>query len=150
MLQVMTTSVSAGIPMHLDPSAFVADSELVEALSRRAVSFVCDSDRVLFRQGETPNGIYLVQQGMATLSMAAASGERILEFDTTAGALLGLPGLVSNQPYTLTALARAGARIGFISNVNFAEFMKSSPSLGFKILQVLAAEVSAARRAMSE
>lgn len=136
--------------MHLDPSAFVAESDLVEALSRRAVSFACDSDRVLFRQGETPSGMYLVQQGTATLSMAAASGEPILSFDTTAGALLGLPGLISNQPYTLTALARAGARIGFISNENFGEFMKSSPSLAFKILQVLAAEVSAARRAMSQ
>ena len=136
--------------MHLDPSAFVADSDLVEALSRRSVSFVCDSDRVLFRQGETPNGVYLVQQGTATLSMAAINGEPILSFDTTAGALLGLPGLVSNQPYTLTALARAGSCIGFISNDNFSEFMKSSPSLAFKILQVLAAEVSAARRAISQ
>lgn len=136
--------------MHLDPSAFVADSELAEALSRRCVSFVCDSDHVLFRQGETPTGIYLVQQGRATLSMTAGSGEQILMFDTPEGALLGLPGLVSNQPYTLTALARAGARIGFIAQDNFAEFMKASPSLAFKILQVLAAEVSAARRAMSQ
>ncbi len=134
--------------MMLDPTAFVADPELVEALTRKAIPLTCDTDRVLFRQGDSPAGLFILNSGEVTLSMDAPNGEVILSFQTTAGSLLGLPGLVSDQPYTLTAVAQAGARISFLDRDAFTAFMNGSPSLAFKVLQVLAAEVSAARRAI--
>jgi CRP-like cAMP-binding protein len=132
----------------LDPTAFVADAELVEALTKKAAPFACDTDRVLFRQGDTPAGLFILNGGEVTLSMYAPSGETILSFQTSAGSLLGLPGLVSNQPYTLGAVAQAGANISFINREAFTAFMNANPTLALKILQVLAAEVSAARRAI--
>ncbi|HEX8712218.1 MAG TPA: cyclic nucleotide-binding domain-containing protein [Terracidiphilus sp.] len=134
--------------MQLDPTAFIADAELIEALVKRATPIVCDSDRVLFRQGDHPVGLYILQSGQALLSMTAAEGEPILLFETGPGSLLGLPGVVSDQPFTLTAIARAGAEVNFISREQFKAFMQTYPLLAFKILQVLAAEVSAARRAI--
>lgn len=136
--------------MQLDPTAFVADAELVDALIRRAMPIACDTDRVLFRQGDEPAGLYILQSGEATLSMTSHTGEPILSFDTNSGSLLGLPGVVSNQPFTLTAVARAGAKISFLSREQFKAFMQTFPLHAFKILQVLAAEVSAARRAISQ
>jgi CRP-like cAMP-binding protein len=135
--------------MMLDPTAFVADPELVDALARRATPIACDDDRVLFRQGDEPVGLHILQSGKAALSMTSADGEPIVAIETGAGSLLGLPGVVSCQPYSLTAVARAGAQVCFISNDQFKAFMQSYPSLAFKVLQVLAAEVSAARRAIS-
>lgn len=135
--------------MQLDPTAFVADPELVEALVRRATPITCNSDRVLFRQGDEPAGLYVLQDGNATASMFSATGEPILSFEIRGGSLLGLPGVVSSQPYTLTAVARAGAKVCFISHDQFKAFMQTFPLLAFKVLQVLAAEVSAARRAIS-
>ena len=132
----------------LDPTAFVADAELVEALTKNAAPFACDTDRVLFRQGDTPAGLFILNGGQVTLSMYSPSGETILSFQTSAGSLLGLPGLVSNQPYTLGAVAQAGANVSFINRETFTAFMNANPTLAFKILQVLAAEVSAARRAI--
>ncbi len=132
----------------LDPTAFVADAELVEALTKKAAPFVCDTDRVLFRQGDTPAGLFILNGGQVTLSMYSPSGQAILSFQTSAGSLLGLPGLVSNQPYTLGAVAQAGANVSFINREAFTAFMNANPTLAFKILQVLAAEVSAARRAI--
>ncbi len=135
--------------MQLDPTAFVADPELVKALSLRATPIACATDRVLFRQGDEPVGLYILQSGQAMLTMTAATGELILAFDTYSGSLLGLPGVVSGQSFTLTAVARAGAQVSFISLDQFKAFMQSFPLHAFKILQVLAAEVSAARRAIS-
>lgn len=135
--------------MQLDPTAFIADPELVEALARRATPIVCDSERVLFRQGDEPAGLYILQSGRATISMLSHTGEPVLMFETSSGSLLGLPGVVSGQPYTLTAIARPGAQVCFLSHDQFKAFMQSFPLMGFKILQVLAAEVSAARRAIS-
>lgn len=135
--------------MQLDPTAFVADPELIEALVKRATPIACANDRVLFRQGDEPAGLYILQDGKASASMVSATGEAILSFEISAGSLLGLPGVVSSQPYTLTAVAQAGARVCFISLEQFKAFMQSFPLLAFKVLQVLAAEVSAARRAIS-
>lgn len=136
--------------MQLDPSAFVADPELIEALAKRATPICCDTERVLFRQGDEPAGLYILQQGKATVSMLSHCGDPILAFETAPGSLLGLPGVVSSQPYTLTAVAHAGAQVCFLSQDQFKSFMQTYPPFAFKILQVLAAEVSAARRAISQ
>lgn len=131
--------------MELKPTAFVAEAELVEALSIRAIPVSCDADRVLFRQGDAPEALYILKEGVATLAMDSHDGKPILSIKTTAGSLLGLPGLVGNQPYTLTATAHAGAKVSSISSGDFAALMQADPSLALKILQVLAAEVRSAR-----
>ncbi len=134
--------------MQLDPSAFVADPELIVALESRSMPMVCDTDTVLFRQGDAAVGVFILQKGEATLTMNSPQGESILSTKTAAGSLLGLPGLIGNQPYSLTAIARAGARVSFIARDDFTEMMQGDPRLALKILLVLAAEVRSARNAI--
>jgi len=134
--------------VKLDPSAFVADPELVRALEDRSTAISCSADRVLFRQGEIPAGLYILCQGEATLTMRSSAGESVLSVAAASGSLLGLPGLVGNEPYTLTALARSGAQLGFVTRDDFDALMQSDPLLSFKVLQVLAAEVRSARNAI--
>jgi len=136
--------------MKLDPSAFVAAPELIQLLAGHAVSLPCDVDRVLFRQGESSAGIFILHEGEVTVTMASPDGGLLTEFPVGADSLLGLPGLIGNRPYTLTATALAGARLGFISREEFNRLMQADSQLTFKILEVLAAEVCAARRALSD
>ena len=136
--------------MQLDPSAFVADSELLQALEKQSTPVDCAADRVLFRQGEAADGLFILQIGEVTLTMDSLAGQTILSIETRPGSLLGLPALLGGQPYSLTAVARAAAQVGYIARAEFTAIMQSCPELGFKILQVLAAEVSAARRAISQ
>lgn len=136
--------------LNLDPSAFVADRELLDALESRSTSILCDRDRVLFRQGETPRGLYVLRSGSATLSMTSNTGEVLLSVTVQAGALLGLPGFVGGQPYSLTAQARKGSELGFVSREAFSDLMLNNPALSLKLLSVLAAEVRTARNAISE
>lgn len=135
--------------MKLDPSAFVADSELLDALETRSTPIVCDEDRILFNQGDLPSGLYILRAGSATLSMTAQSGETIISFPISAGALLGLPGFIGNQPYSLTVTASKGAELGLVTREDFSELMLSNPALSLKVLGVLAAEVRTARHALS-
>ena len=46
--------------MQLDPSAFLADPELIKALDKRATPFLCAEDRVLFCQGDLPTGLFVI------------------------------------------------------------------------------------------
>jgi len=135
--------------MHLDPSAFLADAELIQVLASRATALDCAQARSLFHQGEEADGLYILHEGFATVSMASEDGTQILTSQATSGSLLGLPGLIGNQPYSLTVSANTGARVDFLSRNGFNDLMQSDPSLSLKILQVLAAEVRTARMALT-
>jgi CRP-like cAMP-binding protein len=50
----------------------------------------------------------------------------------------------------LTATARSGAKLGFVTRDDFAALMESDPLMGLMVLRVLAAEVRAARQAILE
>lgn len=136
--------------MHLEPSAFVADSQLIEALVSNSSCITFGGDHVLFRQGDAPSGLYILHQGEVTLSMTSPAGDEVTSFTAFPGSLLGLPGLIGNEPYTLTAIAHKGARLCFIDRDDFTSMMKANPSLCLKMLQVLAAEVRTARRALAD
>jgi CRP-like cAMP-binding protein len=136
--------------VQLDPSAFLADPELIKALEKRATPIPCDGERVLFRQGDPPIGLYILVKGEATVSMNSDDGGSLMSIRATAGSLLGLPGLIGNQLYSLTAIARPGAQVSFIARTDFNALMQSEVSLLVKVLQVLAAEVRSARLAITQ
>jgi CRP-like cAMP-binding protein len=133
---------------HLDPSAFLAAPELVRALENRSIPVCCDADRVLFHQGDAPAGFYILKEGEAAVSMDCGREKPILSIRVAGGSLLGLPGAIGNKPCSLTAIARQGAQVRFVSRDDFAAFMQAEPLLSLGILEVLAAEVRSARRAL--
>jgi CRP-like cAMP-binding protein len=80
--------------------------------------------------------------------MMSPDGHSLFAVQAKPGSILGLPGAISNQPYTLSALARAGAQVSFVSNADLTALMHSDPALSLKMLEVLAAEVRSARKAI--
>jgi CRP/FNR family transcriptional regulator len=137
-----------GIAVQLDPTAFVADDELINILEKNTTPVDCAADRVLFAQGDPPAGLYILQDGEARLAMTTPEGRPIFAVNAPKGSLLGLPGLLGNQPYTLTATAEAGSQVGFIPRDQFTDLMQREPSVALRILAVLAAEVRSARIAI--
>jgi CRP-like cAMP-binding protein len=136
--------------MKLDAAAFVADHELVEALKRYSSPVVCDQDRVLFKQGGSPSGLYIFHKGSVRLEMQSQLGDTLMNIAAIEDSLLGLPGLISGTPYSLSAYAQKGAELGFVSRDEFARIMLSAPAIAVGILRVLAAEVRTARMALME
>lgn len=135
--------------MKLDSSAFVADPELIHALEEKSTAIACGEERVLFKQGDHPKGLYILDQGEIILTMTAPGGQQVMEIKAIPGSLLGLPGLIGEGPYTLSAIARDGARLSFVPRDEFTNLMKADSHISFKILQVLAAELRSARHALS-
>ena len=135
-------------PMQPDSSAFVADPELIRTLETRATPVRCDGDGVLFNQDDTAVGVYILHEGAATLTMTSHDGQPIFSVNAMPGSLLGLPAVVSEKPYSLTATAHAGAKVSFVSRADFLALVQTDPQLSLKMLQVLAAEVRTARRAL--
>lgn len=136
--------------LQLDPSAFLADSDLLQALEKRATPLDCAEDRVLFKQGDPPDRVYLLLEGEATVTMDSGDGQSIFSCQATSGSVLGLPALVGKQPYSLSAVAKAGSRAKYIVQAEFDALTQSELSLMVKVLQVLAAEVRSARLAIRQ
>jgi CRP-like cAMP-binding protein len=135
--------------VQLDPSAFLADSDLLQALQKHAIPISCEADCALFHQGDLSAGLHLLLNGEVTLSMTGEDDEPLMSTQATAGSLLGLPSLIGNQPYSLTAVACSGAQVSFIARDDFNALIQSQPPLLVKVLQVLAAEVRSARKALT-
>jgi CRP-like cAMP-binding protein len=136
--------------LNFDSSAFIAEQELIDALAKRSASVCCTHDRVLFKQGESPSGLFILRKGKASITMQSATGAVVMSFMAAPGSLLGLPALVGNEPYTLTATAFSGAELGFVTREDFSSLMLTEPAIAMKVLRVLAAEVRTARHAISE
>jgi CRP-like cAMP-binding protein len=137
------------ITVQPDSSAFVADPELIRTLETRSTPLVCETERLLFNQDDPAFGVFIVQEGGVTLTMNARDGARIFTIPALPGSLLGLPALISDQPYSLTAIAHSGAKVSFVSRSDFFALVQADPQLSLKMLQVLAAEVRTARQALS-
>jgi CRP-like cAMP-binding protein len=129
-------------------TAFVADHELIEALQQRARSVDLGSNRILFRQGDAPIGVFILTKGTVRLTRRL-EGKEVLTARVGAGSLLGVPAVIEAKPYSLTAEATKGAELSLLTAEYFVHLMHTEPELSFRLLQVLAAEVRFAREAGS-
>ena len=134
--------------VQIDPAAFVADSKLIRVLSKRCVVVPCETDRVLFRQDEPAIGIFIVHKGGVTLSLVSQDGHSLFAAQARPLSILGLAGVIGAKTYTLSATARGGAEISFISSEDLKALMVAEPPLSIKVLELLAAEVRSARKAL--
>ena len=135
--------------MKFDSSAFVAEPKLIAALRPRTNTVDCSQDRVLFHQGDEPIGLYILHAGELIITMDSPQGDEVVSFAARPGSLLGLPAVIGNAPYSLTAEAKKGSHIGFISREDFSALMLAECSLSMMILRVLANEVRTARLAIT-
>jgi CRP-like cAMP-binding protein len=131
-------------------NSFAAENKLLEALENRSMPSAGEEGHPLFKQGDIPRGVYIVKSGEVDLTMESSSGTSLTVFCAGPGSLLGLPAIVANQPYTLTAMAREGSTVRFVPRDDFESLIQAQPWLQFDVLQILAAEVRSARRALGE
>ncbi|HWE84783.1 MAG TPA: cyclic nucleotide-binding domain-containing protein [Terracidiphilus sp.] len=136
--------------MKLDATAFVGEQTLVSALKDRSTAVDCGDDRVLFRQNERPEGLYIVHDGEVSLTMRSPGGDLVMDIPARPGSLLGLPALVGGEAYSLSARAQRGAHVSFVGRDEFSRVMLQEPTIAVMILRVLAAEVRTARIAASK
>lgn len=136
--------------MKMDAAAFVADRELIEALKKHATRVDCEEDRLLFKQGGSPEGLYIFCDGEVSLTLTSSTGDEVMSVSVDVGSLLGLPGVIGNVPYSLSAKAKKGSLVSFVKREEFSRLMLTNPSISVGVLRVLAAEVRTARAALVE
>lgn len=129
-------------------SVFTNDPDFVALFQGQSECISVDEDRVLFLQGEMPEGLHILHEGVVSFSIVFAGNKFVIYRQASSPALLGLPGLLGHEPHAFTAIARKGARLSFVDRLNFTALIASSPLFSLKVLQLFAAEVDSARHAL--
>ena len=103
---------------------------------------------VLFNQGDEPVGIYVIRKGAVRMTVKAGESEVIMRV-AQPGVVLGLPAVLGNKPYSLSARTTQVTELGFVRSEKLIELIRSNPSLGLQVLQLLSEEVRTARGAIA-
>jgi CRP-like cAMP-binding protein len=134
--------------MNLDSSAFVTRPALLRKLLERALPLDCTKGRVLFRQGDKPYGLFILRGGEASMTLESESGDVLIRTQLAPGSLLGLPALMSGNPYTMSAVAKRRAEVNYVTRKDLSALTLAEPKLALEALRILAAEVLIARAAI--
>jgi CRP-like cAMP-binding protein len=130
-------------------SECTAEGDLALEIEQRSTRFTPGDHGLLFTEGDSPDAIYYLKEGEALLSMHD-KGDSILFLRAVAGSILGLPAILGNGPYSLTANAIESAKVFKISAASFKEMIQQNPQLSIQVIRILAAEVRSARMAVIE
>jgi len=140
---------SSGFPGLPHSATFPSDPALFKALALHARRIRCEEDRLLFAQRDEPIGLFLVRSGTVQAVVHSDDDGVVAVFHADPGSVLGLPAVASNRPYSLSALARQGSDVAFLSKDDFDMLVADEPGIQMAILRVLAAEVQTARALLS-
>ncbi len=92
---------------------------------------------VLFVEGQTPRGVYMLCQGRVKLSVCSADGKMLILRVSEPGEILGLSATVSDLLYKATAETVEPCQINFIRKDDFLRFLREHGEACFRVAQHL-------------
>jgi CRP/FNR family cyclic AMP-dependent transcriptional regulator len=101
---------------------------------------------LLFVEGQTPRGAYVLCSGRVKLSTTSRDGKVLILRIAEAGELLGLSAVISGEPYLVTAETAGPCQVNFIERDSFLKLMENNGEIGLRSAQVLSREFQAMYR----
>src|SRR5271170_5064192 len=95
---------------------------------------------VLFVQGQTPRGIFVLCKGSVKLSINSPSGRTMIVKLAEPGEVLGLSATISGKPYEVTAETIDPCQVNFVKRDDFLRFLKDDAAACFKVAEQLSAK----------
>jgi CRP/FNR family transcriptional regulator len=92
---------------------------------------------VLFVEGQTPRGIFVICKGSVKLSLNSPNGRTMIVKLAEAGELLGLSATISGKPYEVTAETIDPCQVNFVKREDFLVFLKDDVEACFKVAEQL-------------
>ena len=101
------------------PKQTVADLDTIKHAS------VFPQGAVLFVEGQSPRGVYIICSGRVKLTTTSRDGKTLILRIAQAGEVLGLYGTVSGKPYELTAETLQPCQLDFVKRDDFLKFLQN-------------------------
>jgi len=124
-------------PMHKDrlfcnlPEAALAGLDVISS------SATYPRGSILFVEGQSPRGVFILCNGRAKLFGTSSSGKALIFRIAEPGEVIGLPSTLSGKPYELTAEALEPIQANFIRRDDFLSFLRSYGDAALRVAQML-------------
>lgn len=129
-----TTDVLRDVVLFRD----LVEGEL-ETLARQVVRRHYTRNQLVFSQGETGDGLYIVESGQVSISRQNPDGDELIFTMSEPGDYFGDLALFDEEPRSATATAVDACTILFLSRSNFRAFLEAHPAAVIRMLQVVVA-----------
>ncbi len=118
--------------------------EPLEAFERIKFTAAYPAGAVLFVEGQTPRGVYILCKGRVKLSTTSADGKTLILKIAQPGEVLGLHATVSGTPYEITAESGQPCQLNFIKREDFLRFLQNHGDACLKAAQHLSRDCQSA------
>jgi len=108
-----------------------------QALSAITSAAAYPKGAILFVEGQSPRGVFIVCNGKAKLSTSSADGKTLILRISEPGEILGLPATVTGKPYELTAEVIEPTQANFIPREDFLFFLREHGEAALRVAQQL-------------
>jgi CRP/FNR family cyclic AMP-dependent transcriptional regulator len=109
----------------------------LEGLDAISSSSTFPKGALLFVEGQTPRGVFVLCNGRVKLSASSADGKALILRIAEAGELIGIPGTIAGQPYEVTAEALEPLQANFIPREEFLHFLRENGEAALKVAEIL-------------
>jgi CRP/FNR family transcriptional regulator, cyclic AMP receptor protein len=92
---------------------------------------------VLFFEGSTARGAYVLRSGLVKISISSADGKKLIMRIARPGDVLGLYAGLTGRPYEATAEMLRDGRVEFVSRDGLLDLMKDRRPLALDLVEVL-------------
>src|SRR5580704_9957243 len=110
-------------PLRSDNFFCALSHKSLKAFHRIKHAAVFPEGAVIFVEGQTPRGIFMLCQGQAKLSTTSREGKTFILRIAKPGEVLGLHSTVTGKPYDLTAETMRPSQLDFVSREDFLRFL---------------------------
>jgi CRP-like cAMP-binding protein len=121
----------------MNVTAEVVDNQIISAQQIER----WPAGKILFKQGDDPQGIFIVHSGQVDLVFSARSGVTKALCSVRPGNIVGLSDAISGTKYECTATTRTASRIGFVPLVELRRMLDENPGLWLGIATSLSADL---------
>ena len=119
---------------------------VLRAVDSASYHSIMPSGAVLFVEGQTPRGVYIVCSGKVKLSTTSKEGKVLILKQAEAGEVLGLSAAVSGTNYEMTAETSSPCQLSFIGRQDLMTLLQAQSEVGVHAAQFLSREFQAAYR----
>lgn len=111
--------------------------DALQALESIKLTNTYPKGAVLFFEGQSPRGVFMLCRGRVKVSICSADGKMLILRIAEPGEMLGLSAVVSDLLYKATAETLEACQVNFIRKDDFLRFLREHPEACFRVAQHL-------------
>lgn len=120
--------------------------EVLQALNQVSHKSTLPAGAILFVEGQSPRGVFIICSGRVNLSTTSREGKILILKTAEAGEALGLSAAVSGMNYEATAETAVPSQLNFVDRKHLLELMQSHSEVGLHTARSLSRDFQEAYR----